>query len=396
MKRIMVILICLQICALGRSQSPHIIQRGETIELIAQRYNMSVSDLVSANPDIVGYYSGIKLNIPEGRTMSETITTVTPVDNSMLDAASDYLNAGKYRKAASIYSDVLKNTQTAYAYYGRGISYYNREKYKSAMKDLQAAQNCPDCTDEIREHCTSLIKQAETLRAEQHERRNQIWGGITLAFAQTAATVYMASEQQKAQQAYNRTPSYSGHSGSSSSLSKFNAITAQSNAYVNQMRANQNAQLNMMTQQTLIQAQQGYERLQESGREEIKWRGEFLEKYGREPTVFEADQWYYSHYPDLFESRIQARANSMERESTRSEQQNDNQGNKSSTSSGSNQRVETKSSDCRMCYGLGSCRTCDGRGYYYNPLDLSKKVLCPNCRNHDGRCTSCNGTGKKK
>lgn len=374
MRRIIIILLGLQICAQGWSQSTHIIQRGETIELVAKRYNMSVSDLMSANPGIDIYYSGMKLNIPEGKTLSETISTVTSFDNSLLDAASDYLKAGKYRKAASIYSDVLKNTQTAYAYYGRGISYFNREKYKSAMDDLRAAKNCPDCSDEIREHCTSLIKQAETLRAEQHERRNQIWGGITLGLAQTAATLYMASEQQKAQQAYNSRTS-SNYSGSSNHSS--------------------NAQLNMMTQQTLIQVQRGKERLLESMREEIKWRGEFMEKYGREPTVFEADQWYSSYYPDLFESRIQARANSMERESTRSEQQNDNQGNKSSTSSGSNQRVETKSSDCRMCYGLGSCRTCDGRGYYYNPLDLSKKVLCPNCRNHDGRCTSCNGTGKK-
>ena len=70
-------------------------------------------------------------------------------------------------------------------------------------------------------------------------------------------------------------------------------------------------------------------------------------------------------------------------------------GSRSTTSSNSSQRTVANPSSCSRCYGLGTCRTCEGRGYYFNPYDLSKRVLCPNCKNHDGRCTSCNGTGKK-
>lgn len=372
MRRIIIILLGLQICAQGWSQSTHIIQRGETIELVAKRYNMSVSDLMSANPGIDIYYSGMKLNIPEGKTLSETISTVTSFDNSLLDAASDYLKAGKYRKAASIYSDVLKNTQTAYAYYGRGISYFNREKYKSAMDDLRAAKNCPDCSDEIREHCTSLIKQAETLRAEQHERRNQIWGGITLGLAQTAATLYMASEQQKAQQAYNSRTS-SNYSGSSNHSS--------------------NAQLNMMTQQTLIQVQRGKERMLESMREEIKWRGEFMEKNGREPTEFETDQWYSSHYPDLFESRIMARANKTKVESSDSRE--------TDGSTYQQDRPQKTSHKCSACNGTGRIVRNDGsipsygaKGYMKKCTECGSEYWSTTFHRHEN-CRFCHGKGSQ-
>lgn len=71
----------------------------------------------------------------------------------------------------------------------------------------------------------------------------------------------------------------------------------------------------------------------------------------------------------------------------------------SSLSSSSSRSSSSSSSSsgkmCRLCAGTGTCKTCTGRGYYYNPLDLSKTVLCPNCHNHDGKCSSCGGTGYK-
>ena len=68
----------------------------------------------------------------------------------------------------------------------------------------------------------------------------------------------------------------------------------------------------------------------------------------------------------------------------------------SSSSSRSSSSSSSSGSMCRLCAGTGTCKTCSGRGYYYNPLDLSKTVLCPNCQsNHNGKCSSCGGTGKK-
>ena len=72
-----------------------------------------------------------------------------------------------------------------------------------------------------------------------------------------------------------------------------------------------------------------------------------------------------------------------------------NSGSSNSTSKSTVKPSTSNSRDCRRCLGSGKCQTCNGKGYYYNPLDMSKAVSCPNCAsNHNGRCASCNGSGK--
>lgn len=60
----------------------------------------------------------------------------------------------------------------------------------------------------------------------------------------------------------------------------------------------------------------------------------------------------------------------------------------STTSSGSS----SSGRSCSVCYGLGKCRTCNGKGTYFDSLN-SKTNKCPNCTN--GLCTSCGGSGRK-
>ena len=68
----------------------------------------------------------------------------------------------------------------------------------------------------------------------------------------------------------------------------------------------------------------------------------------------------------------------------------------SSSSSGSSSSGSSSSSgrSCRVCYGTGKCRTCNGKHWYYeSSFGTGKKLICPNCS--DGRCTSCGGSGRK-
>lgn len=174
-------------CNVAFSQKQHTIQRGETYELIAKRYNITLDELMAVNPDEDGCFVGMVINIPENSRINTQLGMSTPKDLSMLDDAANLVKSGKYKKATSVYSDVIKRSSSASAYFGRGISYYNREKYKSAIEDFERAQNCSDCTDEMRERCKELISNAESLRAEQHEHRNSIWGSIAAAFVGAAA-----------------------------------------------------------------------------------------------------------------------------------------------------------------------------------------------------------------
>lgn len=55
------------------AQTKHVIQRGETIELIANRYGISVSKLKEVNPLIEEFYTGLTLSIPPKAQLIENI-----------------------------------------------------------------------------------------------------------------------------------------------------------------------------------------------------------------------------------------------------------------------------------------------------------------------------------
>ena len=49
--------------------------------------------------------------------------------------------------------------------------------------------------------------------------------------------------------------------------------------------------------------------------------------------------------------------------------------------------------ECHLCHGSGICRTCNGKGWYTNPL-TGNPLECPNCdKNRKGICSVCHGKG---
>ncbi len=64
MSRILLVNILFLFSLSNIAQTKHIVQRGETIELIANRYGISVSKLKEVNPLIEEFYTGLTLSIP--------------------------------------------------------------------------------------------------------------------------------------------------------------------------------------------------------------------------------------------------------------------------------------------------------------------------------------------
>lgn len=86
------VLLC-TVCAFAMAQSQivtHVVQRGETIESIAEYYKVSVADINKANPNADGIiYVGMKLNIPastspknETRTEKTTTSGISSNENT--------------------------------------------------------------------------------------------------------------------------------------------------------------------------------------------------------------------------------------------------------------------------------------------------------------------------
>ena len=81
---------------LAQTSQSHTVQRGETIESVAKKYGISVSDLQQANPSTRDYfYAGMKLVIP--RKANTQNVTQTPSSNSTTNVSETEPSATKTR-----------------------------------------------------------------------------------------------------------------------------------------------------------------------------------------------------------------------------------------------------------------------------------------------------------
>ena len=201
-----------------------------------------------------------------------------------------------------------------------------------------------DCSDEIKIQCKRLISTAEKLRAEQHERRNQVWGGIAAVVVGVgAAAVTTAMANNSSNNAYLPPSKMNGFQRDTSLDYLLDPRLAM-----------------MQAQQQEYEEYETFKRL--SG------------------TNISLDEY----------RMLKAQSNYQNPESS------DNVTEDSSTKTDYSKKFETRYSSgkqCVECLGSGKCKTCGGRGYYFNSYDLSKRVICPNCDyNHNGVCSHCHGT----
>ena len=400
------ILLFLIIAVSAKGQQNVIVGYGETFESIANKYGISISELQAANPGKETCYAGMELIVPQPTVSpvgnSDVTSPVLWLADSLLLEAKSLNISGKNKKAIKLYNKILEmNVRTPYAYAGRGACYFSLKKYKKAKNDLRQAIYSDQLSPIERDWCEEALEDVEKEIQAKRERKSRIWGNIGLglvAATAVAATAYVTSEQAKMQNQYyqNTMPAYYGEG--SDHLRNADRIIAQSNANVNQMRAQQTAQLNQMTQNMMTSFQQMKLRNEQAFREELKWKAEFNKTNGRYPTEYETDRWYEANYPDLLNNRILARGKMYENMHPEEKNNDIDSGKASPTEPKTDysDKFTTRYSSgkqCTFCLGTGKCKNCGGRGYYYNPLNLSQTVSCPNCDyNHNGVCSHCHGT----
>ena len=96
MKKLLLTMIALLSMTIAvAQQTSHIVQRGETFELIAKRYNIALSELLDANPDEEGCYVGMQIVIPNTNKNVGEISFLTPIELSKMEEADNYLKAGR-------------------------------------------------------------------------------------------------------------------------------------------------------------------------------------------------------------------------------------------------------------------------------------------------------------
>lgn len=228
----------------GQETIKHIVQRGETFESIAKDYNLSQTELQKANYDMGIFYTGLEINVPVKKpvTASSGANQFSNSGGQFLNALSSYrhdcdvadklFEAKNYSKAQKQYQQIIKKYKGVLpcddALYGNALCSYNREKWKSAIKDLSAVAYNKECSQGQRDHCKSLLAKAQSYRNQQLENRSNFWGGMLVAAAAVGTSVALASSQSK-QSSYS-SPSNSSASANSSSESSYSSESSSSSA----------------------------------------------------------------------------------------------------------------------------------------------------------------------
>lgn len=91
-KLMTIIAMCIMVTATAFAQTTHKIEKGETIESIAQKYGVTVDDIQKANPNAGGYFfAGMSIKIPAKPMKTETMEEVAePVVTNVSNSATTF------------------------------------------------------------------------------------------------------------------------------------------------------------------------------------------------------------------------------------------------------------------------------------------------------------------
>jgi tetratricopeptide (TPR) repeat protein len=215
----------------------HVVQRGENFESIAKQYNVSVNALKEANPDEDECFVGYELTIPavekktvgaivESNSVEYAVKANSVVEGSydrarlvaqQFQRASQFMSDGKYSKATKVFDAIIQTEPSSLSYLGRGMSYYRRGKYASAVKDFKVALSKGELDTESTISCEKIMESAKQLRDEKRERTGGIIAAVVGAAAITTASVYAAHESKS----LSSTPSYNYGSMSDAQFSDY-------------------------------------------------------------------------------------------------------------------------------------------------------------------------------
>lgn len=375
MKHFLLVIVFSLVCGFSYAQRvvEHVVQRGETLELLATKYGVSVQDIKDQNEDfdLDVLYVGLPLQIPikevgDSPEEIERLIASKSVTSSILDEANLLYNNGSYRKAAKLYTAAIKENATSDVYYLRGRCYLYQGKYKSAIKDLEIANNGSDLSYSLRSSCESLLADAHDKRDSQLEARGELWGSI---FAVAAATVATAAT-----------------TATTDTRSTSASYTSSSQGY------NLPPELQPEIAARNAVAQINYQMKVEEENFKADYRATFKRNWGREPSDMEVMEAYTNYLKA--KNDAYAATNSTATSSTSTSSSTSMSGSSASTSTRNSNSNTSK--DCPSlkinngkwyCNNTGKCGMCSGDGLMDGSFGQGPNSL---------KCTLCGGSGKCK
>lgn len=362
----------------------HIVQRGETIEILADKYKLTTDMLKAVNLGMNTFYTGMEVLVPVDKKYiglrseddSETILKDIAGYFSEYQEASRVFNAGDYKKADKLFESTIRNhgkyLPCEEAYFGRAMCDYNRNKWGSAIEGFAQVISIDECPKELREQSRSLKANAEERREARSQRTANFFSGLFQVAAEVG-TAYMAASQANAVQGSYNYPS----------MPQGKSLGTMSNAeFTNYV----NTSLSQLANYSMMQVEQQWKQ------EEIQVKSGFVSTYrqlhgGKEPSAEEIQAAYNSY--------MQNKTNAYKTVQQASSGLHDRELGISSSSSGSTNKKGPSGYACSVCRDTHICQTCNGSGWQHSDMGEIHdhgggvgRIKCGNCKG-DGRCCFC-------
>lgn len=356
----------------------HVVQRGETIETLAESYRLTTDMLKTVNLGMDTFYTGMEIFVPVDKKYmclrteedSEYILRDIAGYFSEYQEASRIFSTGDYRKADKQFETTIRNhgkyLPCEEAYFGKAMCDYNRRKWSSAVDGFAKVISIKECPKGLREQSRSLKASAE----EKREARNQRTANFFSSFLQVAAevgTAYLAASQAS-----------SGQNSNYPSLPQGTNLGSMSDAeFTNYV----NTSLSQLANYSMMQVEQQWKQ------EEIQVKSGFASTYrqlhGKDPSTEEVQAAYNSY--------MQTKANAYSTAQKVSSGLYD----KELGISGSSSSKRTSGYTCSQCRDTHICQTCNGSGWQHSNMGEIHdhgggvgRIKCGNCKG-SGKCSFC-------
>lgn len=360
----------------------HIVQRGETIEILADKYRLTTDMLKAVNLGMDTFYTGMEVLVPVNKKYmwlrseddGEVILKDIAGYFSEYQEASRIFNTGDYKKADKLFGTTIRNhgkyLPCEEAYFGRAMCDYNRNKWSSAIEGFAQVISIEECPEELREQSRSLKANAEEKREARNQRTANFFSGLFQAAAEVGTAYMAASQANTGQGSYNYPSMPQGKSLGSMSNAEFTN-------YVN-------TSLSQLANYSMMQVEQQWKQ------EEIQVKSGFASTYrqlhGKDPSVEEVQAAYNSY----MQTKVNAYSTVQKASSGMYDRELGISGSSSSVprNTGGYKCKKLSATDKAHCNDTSVCQNCNGRKV---TLDmLGNTVECKVCYGK-GICPSCQG-----
>lgn len=363
----------------------HIVQRGETIENLADKYRLTTDILKTVNLGMDTFYTGLEVFIPVDKKYlwlrseedSEKILEDIAGYFSEYQEASRIFNSGDYKKADKLFESTIQNhgkyLPCEEAYFGKAMCDYNRKKWSSAIDGFSQVISIDECPEELKEQSRSLKANAEDQREARNQRTANFFSGLFQAAAEVGTAYMAASQANTGQTGYNYPSMPQGKSLGSMSNAEFTN-------YVN-------TSLAQLANYSMMQVEQQWK--QEEMQVKTGFATSYRQLHGKDPSAEEVQAAYNNYMQtkvNAYKTVQQASSGMYDRELGIS-------------GSASNKRTSS-GYNCSQCRDTHVCQTCNGSGWQNGMGDNHdhygagiNKIPCGNCSNGhskgDGVCHFC-------